>query len=908
MIIWCFIQLAMIAFIIVLETDECYGQWWSPYGWGDNYYDTDGSVEPTDPPRTSIALEEFCTSDPRALPNDTIQCSSCENRCERLTQAEPWTGTEGCSCDKFCLTNGDCCLDFETFCPKEYGEAQDIIHDYPSRLTLKDFSCIDIPDLGSKLMIDKCLDGSLCKYEYTLSDDPNMFVPMYDPGKGITYASGHCAICNNAKHVIPHSAEFICREKFRYGSIFGQDFSSDVLSKVGESINTTDELREMANHTECFLTYKESNGDSNLQYRPCVKNVVSECEESCLNEALISNCSAYQGYVTLFRQVYRNVHCALCSNIEANTDHTLCKKMIPCNPWDWGCRDGVNPITDNIQTFSLAMVFDFNPASGLTVGRHVTPDCPIGEQYVWDEDVCRPITCPHGHRLEGNHCIPALSNFTVTIKVAFKEKPLLIQKQSLLEDMDRLSSVSRNSVITILQNLNISDHNLQVNINANVGNKSLGVRKIMKCNCDFREYRQNNGTVSDLRHLYMTAFEKDFLEYLTAKGIKSKSFEIEVEHSLAWNDTWNMSDPKCAWLLYEKDEVTMKNNTVIIVQTQKEYPAELFRNVGDVMAICIENIAGNEEDEPDIIDHVLGLLTVICVGLSMLCLLIRIVLQFATNHFTTKPGKLQFNLVLALLFMYVTLLLGPAFTKWNGLCELVAILLAYAFLASFAWMSVIAIDTWLTFKSSNAFSKVDETEAIWKYSLIAWGLPLLIMAVSIAFNHADINDRFKPNFGGDRCWYTERHAMLVFFGIPIAISILLNIVLYISTSHNLHKAFKSSIHASKHKYHFTTYIRLFIIMGITWVFGFVSTFSNWDVMDFIFVILAGLQGLFLFISVVCNKRVVSCMRKKRKTPKVSSSTGNTGTRSSTLPTVSNISGSIENDFKKPVDSTIYSQE
>ncbi len=893
----------MITLIIVL-TDECYSQWWSPFGWGDNYYDTDVSEESKDPPRTSIALEEFCTSEPRALPNDTIQCSSCENRCDWLTQAEPWRGTEGCSCDKYCLTNGDCCLDFETFCPKEYSEAQDILHDNPSRLTLNDFSCIYIPYVGEKLLIDKCPDGSPCKYAYTLSDDPNMFVPMYDPGKGITYASGHCAICNNANHLTPHPAEFICREKFGYGSIFGQDSSSDVLSKVGETINTTDELREMANHTECFLTYKESNGYGNLQYRPCVKNVVKECAESCLNDELISNCSSYQGYASLFGQVYRNVHCALCSNIDANTDNTLCKKMIPCDPWDWGCRDGVNPVTDNIQTFSLAMVFDFNPASGLTVGHHVTPDCPIGEQYVWDEDACRPITCPIGKTLEANDCIPGLSNLTVTIRVECKETFLHAQKQPFLEGMERLNDASRNSTITILQSLNISDQNLEVNIDANVGNESMKVIKTMKCNCDFGEYRQNNGTISDLRHIFMTAFEKDLLGYMAAKRIKSKSIEMEVEHSLAWNGTWNTSDPGCVWLLYEKDEVSMGNNTVTIVKTRKQYPAELFRDIGDVMAICIDNIVGNEEDEADIVDQVLGLTTIICVGLSMICLLIRIVLQLVTNHFKTKPGRLQFHLVLALFFMYVTLLLGPAFTKWNGLCELVAILLSYAFLASFTWMSVIAKDTWFTFKSSNAFSKVNETEAIWKYSLIAWGLPIVIMIVPIYFNHADIDDRFKPHFGGDRCWYTERYAMLVFFGIPIAISILLNIILYISTSHNLHKAFKSSIQASKYKYHFTTYIRLFIIMGITWVFGFISTFSNWDVMDFIFVILAGLQGLFLFISVVCNKRALSCMGKKHSISKVSSSTGTVGTRSSTLPSVSNISGNIDNDFQKPVDSTI----
>ena len=53
-------------------------------------------------------------------------------------------------------------------------------------------------------------------------------------------------------------------------------------------------------------------------------------------------------------------------------------------------------------------------------------------------------------------------------------------------------------------------------------------------------------------------------------------------------------------------------------------------------------------------------------------------------------------------------------------------------------------------------------------------------------------------------------------------------------------------------------------MGITWIFGFISAFTDEIVIDFIFVILTSLQGLFLFISFVFNKRVLSENRKKTK--------------------------------------------
>ena len=53
-------------------------------------------------------------------------------------------------------------------------------------------------------------------------------------------------------------------------------------------------------------------------------------------------------------------------------------------------------------------------------------------------------------------------------------------------------------------------------------------------------------------------------------------------------------------------------------------------------------------------------------------------------------------------------------------------------------------------------------------------------------------------------------------------------------------------------------------MGITWLFGFLSAFLSEPAIDFIFVVLTSLQGLFLFISFVCNNQVLSELRKKFK--------------------------------------------
>ena len=136
-----------------------------------------------------------------------------------------------------------------------------------------------------------------------------------------------------------------------------------------------------------------------------------------------------------------------------------------------------------------------------------------------------------------------------------------------------------------------------------------------------------------------------------------------------------------------------------------------------------------------------------------------------------------------------------------------------------------------------------------------WGIPLLLVMFSIGMDYSDIDVDVIPEFGGARCRYTKRYAMLAYFGVIMMLSIIMNIILYTHTSFNIRKAMKNSATAIKNQDNqFTIYVRL---MGITWIFGFISAFIDELAVQIIFVILVSLQGLFLCVSFICNKAVMS---------------------------------------------------
>ena len=96
-----------------------------------------GTKAPGDP------LEPFCEPDAE-IPDDLIQCGSCQNRCGTKTNPRdlqsPGKGAT-CSCDLFCGYHGDCCQDFHESCPKESQKFEENTALYPSLFNHTDFKC-----------------------------------------------------------------------------------------------------------------------------------------------------------------------------------------------------------------------------------------------------------------------------------------------------------------------------------------------------------------------------------------------------------------------------------------------------------------------------------------------------------------------------------------------------------------------------------------------------------------------------------------------------------------------------------------------------------------------------------------------------------------------------------------------
>ena len=92
----------------------------------------------------------------------------------------------------------------------------------------------------------------------------------------------------------------------------------------------------------------------------------------------------------------------------------------------------------------------------------------------------------------------------------------------------------------------------------------------------------------------------------------------------------------------------------------------------------------------------------------------------------------------------------------------------------------------------------------------------------------------------------------------------LNIILFGFSAYIIFFATKagSKMSSCTPQTNFNVYLRLAVIMGMTWINGLAAGFVDCEPIWYVFVVLNALQGLFIFMAFTCNKRVLSSLRDR----------------------------------------------
>lgn len=235
------------------------------------------------------------------------------------------------------------------------------------------------------------------------------------------------------------------------------------------------------------------------------------------------------------------------------------------------------------------------------------------------------------------------------------------------------------------------------------------------------------------------------------------------------------------------------------------------------------------------------------------------------------------GLIIAFPFLaYLKLHIGTVGVGMEG-CYVVAFIVYYAFQTSFFWLNVMCFDIWRTFSGyrGGSTSKRREIRRFLLYGIYAWGVPVILVAITAAMQFSDVpNYIIKPNFGLRKCWFPDWPSELLYFFTPVLVLVVCNVVFFSITAHRIRSirqetAILKSAESSrsdklkKDKQRYGLYLKLFMVMGVNWTLELISFAvggSNWY---WIVTDLSNIGlGVFVFFIFVWKKKVRNLVRKR----------------------------------------------
>jgi len=225
--------------------------------------------------------------------------------------------------------------------------------------------------------------------------------------------------------------------------------------------------------------------------------------------------------------------------------------------------------------------------------------------------------------------------------------------------------------------------------------------------------------------------------------------------------------------------------------------------------------------------------------------------------------------------MLIIVILGSSvlLEDYPVICQILGFLIQYFFLSAFCWMSAMSGEVWSTFRQLAHSDMRHRNQRIrfYYFNIYSWGLPGLVTIVTFAMHVLPqelAESIVTPGFGNDTCFFHGYAAQMVYFHGIIAALLVINLLFFMASSYALLFGIwapardTDSGGRSNTRQMFWIVVELFLVMGLTWLADVVSlvinyvygkAYAGWEII--IFDIVNSLQGLLIFLVLVCKPRM-----------------------------------------------------
>ncbi|XP_071520485.1 adhesion G protein-coupled receptor L3-like [Panulirus ornatus] len=233
--------------------------------------------------------------------------------------------------------------------------------------------------------------------------------------------------------------------------------------------------------------------------------------------------------------------------------------------------------------------------------------------------------------------------------------------------------------------------------------------------------------------------------------------------------------------------IILPNLTIYLNETKTLYNRGEYEFVDkDFIRVC-----RSAEDVPvlNTVSRVLMLISLVCMFLHMCIFLVQ-------HRRSSIPRLTHFLMVLSLFIAELFFLLAFNANENYVACVIYGSVTYYFFTMAFFWMNVISLDTCRAFCSPTYGRATIKTFLC--YFAYATVVPLAMSTLAVVVDQfVSPEFVFHPNLGTDRCWFNNEWGLIAFFICPVFSILTINLFLYITSVHAIHKQQKLARFASR---------------------------------------------------------------------------------------------------------------
>uniref|UniRef100_A0A673NEC9 Adhesion G protein-coupled receptor L2a n=1 Tax=Sinocyclocheilus rhinocerous TaxID=307959 RepID=A0A673NEC9_9TELE len=301
----------------------------------------------------------------------------------------------------------------------------------------------------------------------------------------------------------------------------------------------------------------------------------------------------------------------------------------------------------------------------------------------------------------------------------------------------------------------------------------------------------------------------------------------------------------------------------------------------------------------------LSVISRVGIVVSLICLAMSIFTFCFFRGLQSDRNTIHKNLCINLFIAELIFLIGIDMTEPRMACSIIAGILHYFFLASFAWMCLEGVQLYLM------LVEVFESEYSRRryFYMTGYLLPAVVVGVSAAVDYRSYGTK-------KACWLRmDNHFIWSFIG-PVTFIIMLNLIFLLITMYKMMKHSTSLKPDSSRLEHIKSWVMggfvLLCLLGLTWSFGLFFISESSVVLAYLFTIFNTFQGMFIFtFHCLLQKKVrreySKCLRHTYCCSGITTESSHSSTKTSTTRTSARYSSGTQSRIRRMWNDTVRKQ-